>query len=669
MKTTRGDCAAQLEQYQNTVAELDNIEKSDRQKTGQSQAELQRMRDQIASAQQQLGETRKAAAGRNRSYAVVPYEGPNQTRRRPIYLECRADAVILQPEGIRLTEADFDGPMGPSNPLAAALRAAREYMSAAQEFDPQAGEPYPLLLVRPEGIGAYYAAREAMKSWGCDFGYELVGNDWTLAYQQPDPRLANVVREAIASARVTQERLIAAAPRQYARRSKPVYPASRSGGFVRENGGSDDDDEDGYRSATPAGPGGRNGGAGPGGRGVATYGSPGHGGAGSGGFGGSGGPGNGAGNEYNPYVAATERPGTAVPGGGVPGISSGSSGGVSSNASPAPGTPDGNRLVGGQTGGGPGGMPSNGVAGGMGSGTGGGGDGGSMAGGGGSDNPIRGGAGDGTANAYVTMPDRSATTVSDRGSYPSTNSPRAPSGTYANPSANGASRSGAPSATSDRFNASEQNNGEAIQRPEGYVVGQPGRESTVPPTSSPPSSDGLARGQPLRPGEWEPTPEPPPKMLEDKKDDRSGEKKPHKTPKSLAERRGEDWGLRDAARGSVGVTRPIRIECYADRLVVLSDRNPADNKVVPLGPRTASSIDTFINCGLGAHRGLGDCRPRHVLASGVASCRGPRRRRAFRRPGGAARRQRYDCEEKVVAVGSRQWAVGIRSTQCCEVNC
>ena len=68
-----------------------------------------------------------------------------------------------------------------------------------------------------------------------------------------------------------------------------------------------------------------------------------------------------------------------------------------------------------------------------------------------------------------------------------------------------------------------------------------------------------------------------------------------KPPRSLAERRGEDWGLRDAAHGSVGVTRPIRVECYADRLVVISDRNPADNKVISLGPRTVSSIDPFIS--------------------------------------------------------------------------
>ncbi len=182
-KTTRGDCG-RARTIQGTRSPISKTSKSaDSQKHGQSEAELQQLRRADrrgpAAGRRRL---RKDAADRPRSYAVVPYEGPNQTRRRPIYLECRADAVVMQPEGIRLTEADFEGPMGPGNPLAAALRAAREHLLAERQFDPQAGEPYPLLLVRPEGIGAYYAAREAMKSWGCDFGYELIGDDWKLAY-------------------------------------------------------------------------------------------------------------------------------------------------------------------------------------------------------------------------------------------------------------------------------------------------------------------------------------------------------------------------------------------------------------------------------------------------------------------------------------------------------
>lgn len=113
-------------------------------------------------------------------------------------------------------------------------------------------------------------------------------------------------------------------------------------------------------------------------------------------------------------------------------------------------------------------------------------------------------------------------------------------------------------------------------------------KSDAPPMAS------TQRGRILRPGEWEPTPEPPPKKREEKHDDFE-KKRGDKHEKSLAEKRGTDWGLRDAARGSVGVTRPIRIDCYADRLVIVSEGNPTTSRVIPLGPRTASSIDTFIS--------------------------------------------------------------------------
>ncbi len=114
--------------------------------------------------------------------------------------------------------------------------------------------------------------------------------------------------------------------------------------------------------------------------------------------------------------------------------------------------------------------------------------------------------------------------------------------------------------------------------------------ATASRESSPTASQG---GRILRPGEWEPSPDPPPKKDKDKddKDDDHFDK----NAKKLAAKRGEDWGLRNAGRGSVGVTRPIHIECYGDRLVVISERGSATNRVIPLGPRTAASIDPLIS--------------------------------------------------------------------------
>ena len=107
------------------------------------------------------------------SFAIIPYEGPNQTRRRPIYIECRGDeAIFLQPENVQLSPDDFTGATANGNPLASALRAAREYLVRNRVSNSDdAGEPYPLLLVRPEGVSNYYLAREAMQSWASDFSY------------------------------------------------------------------------------------------------------------------------------------------------------------------------------------------------------------------------------------------------------------------------------------------------------------------------------------------------------------------------------------------------------------------------------------------------------------------------------------------------------------------
>jgi len=139
--------------------------------------------EKIAQLQQRLAEARgeleaaeARAAERPPAYAVVPYQGSNGTHRRPLYIECAVDGVFLQPEGIRLRPSDFEGPPGPGNPLASALRAAREHLAERRltTAEPDA-QPYPLLLVRPSGVMAYYAAREAIASWGSDFGYRPAG--------------------------------------------------------------------------------------------------------------------------------------------------------------------------------------------------------------------------------------------------------------------------------------------------------------------------------------------------------------------------------------------------------------------------------------------------------------------------------------------------------------
>jgi uncharacterized coiled-coil protein SlyX len=255
---------------------------------------LRGLAQRLTSARESLD---KALAGRDTkppAYAVVPYAGRNGTHRRPLYIECCGDGVFLQPEGIRLSPGDFEGPPGPGNPLASALRAAREHVVATHggTNDP-AAQPYPLLLVRPSGVMAYYAAREAIQSWGSDFGYQLIDEDWTLTFPPADPTLAQVEKRAIDESRARLAWLAEVRPTRPAKPTQQYRAAPTRGGVVADGGPSVLGDQSrwdwkngqqpgGAAAGGGVGPEGSGGGLGEGGDGSGEGGSGGPGGQGSG---------------------------------------------------------------------------------------------------------------------------------------------------------------------------------------------------------------------------------------------------------------------------------------------------------------------------------------------------------------------------------------------------
>ncbi len=208
------------------------------------EAELTEIRSAINVAREKLEQLKNRVASQPPTYSVVPYDGPNPTPRRPIFIECTGDRVIIQPEEIVLTASDFNGPPGPGNPLASAIRAARDRLveSAPDPRSPDA-EPYPLFLVRPDGVEAYYAARAAMQSWGSDFGYQTIDGDWKLEYPPADTRLAELERRAVEEARERLAWLARFSPDRYGpggdargTGNRAAYRVSPLGGLVREEG-------------------------------------------------------------------------------------------------------------------------------------------------------------------------------------------------------------------------------------------------------------------------------------------------------------------------------------------------------------------------------------------------------------------------------------------------
>ena len=201
-----------IRQLQVISVDIDKDPESRQENLAALKAELANLAAAKKEVQQLLDELR-AAAPQKPSYRIVPYHGSNGTIRKPIYLECREDGVHFQPEGIHITQKDFARPLGPENPLAAGIRAQSGYLREHRSSSENRIDPYPLLIVRPSGIPAYYAARIAIRSWEAEFGYELVDEDISLDFQAPDPTLARVTQEAINIARPRHQFMVARAER------------------------------------------------------------------------------------------------------------------------------------------------------------------------------------------------------------------------------------------------------------------------------------------------------------------------------------------------------------------------------------------------------------------------------------------------------------------------
>jgi hypothetical protein len=544
---------------------------------------------QLNARRQQLdGELKRAryqAVNRQPVYAVVPFEGLYKTSRRPIYIECRGDCVILQPEGIVFTPSDFLGPGGPGNPLASALRAAQEYWRQAPRPSPgMPNEPYPLLLVRPDGIIAYYLVRDAMSSWDAEFGYELVGQDWQLDYpMKPEPQLKDMETRAVAESRERMQWLAQVSPELFERKpSKVQYHVSPfRGGAVRDGGPSLGNDP---FADDPLGGFGRQGsgfgvqGSGPGGS--ALRGGP------------ESGPGVGSQSSAVNGLAGTR-------GNSAFGLGDGGTNGGFANGA---GNPPGLGGPGGAAAGGTSGMMGGDVSGPTGSAFGGSGG---LAGG---TNPATAGTGSGSAGTsqlamggsnsaaggatssaqgkgngaelspneygYVALPGgaggdgRGAT--GSGGSMNGQSSLAGSSGSYA-----GGNTSTAAGMSSSGGGDSSSSGGSASQL--GAASGQ-----TNPMASGMPSvSFDMAQQQS-------------PQQYDPRLDQQQSQSSQRSSSRGTTQVRGHNWALPNMHNASMGVQRPIRVECYADRLILLPDTHDQEAQTIPLGERTDDAVDQLV---------------------------------------------------------------------------
>jgi len=576
-----------LAELQRTLAQLKELGEAGRRKRDELKAEYEAIQAAVEAAEKQLEESRKQLAEKQPAYAIIPYEGPYGTRRRPIYIECREDAVILQPEGVVLVPEDFEGPQGPGNPLAAALRAAREYLVTHGGFDPEKdGEPYPLLLVRPDGIVAYYAAREAMKSWGTEFGYELVGADWELLFPQPDAEMAEVMQAAVEKARARQRQLAAAAPRSYGSQSRRYFRVSPTGGGVIPDQPERSVSEESHEPAQVELPYDRVlAGAEP--EASRTAGSP------------------------NSAQRSVGSMGGGLPGGGAQagsgmlppsGAAPGGTGGVAGQQAESFGATGNSHLLAGPS------RAAGEANSSWGSGLGG-------AGGGvGSAGSARFGPGSGSHDASGQLQGRSGSSAAASGRGASLDSgvgrhgsgPSGPTEAVQTPGGHGAGPGGGTSSgPGSRAPAQQTIGGAGMQNAQDarhlsasgpHAAGSPNAGPAGPLAQAGGSaasgagrgpSAGAVPGAQIRIGAGAGPfgaggPQAPVGS-------------PFDPPASLAETRGRDWALPQASSGAIAVVRPIRVYCYSDRMVLVPEPGLGTSKVVRFSRRPEAAIDELVS--------------------------------------------------------------------------
>lgn len=228
------DDRAKLESLRRSVRLL-TAQKAEAEKKGAAmQIRIAQLQKQIAQRAGQLTQLRRAIAQREAErarassrFAIIPFDGYTGTTRRPIFIECTQKSIRFLPEGVTLTPDDLRGFSSARNPLLAGTRALVEYWSARHQLNRREPKPYVLLLVRPGGAVAYYAARKMLHSLKQPIGYELIEENWKLALPKADPRAKAVCQLAV-------DRALAAPRDEFVAGRKQRYsPAGRGAGAGR----------------------------------------------------------------------------------------------------------------------------------------------------------------------------------------------------------------------------------------------------------------------------------------------------------------------------------------------------------------------------------------------------------------------------------------------------
>jgi hypothetical protein len=96
---------------------------------------------------------------------------------------------------------------------------------------------------------------------------------------------------------------------------------------------------------------------------------------------------------------------------------------------------------------------------------------------------------------------------------------------------------------------------------------------------------------PLRPGEWRPSDDTPPPKPDPEKEKN---KKKHPYDNVEPDHNQMDWALRNARSHAAAISRPVHVDCYADRLVIAPEQLGGEPQVVIFGNDSQRNADRLV---------------------------------------------------------------------------
>lgn len=203
--------AAEQEQKRLLEQQVANVD----QQHEAHQKQLQRLKESIAESKASVEQQHKAVAEVRQqlvdlqleyqkalddqlevseSTEFIAIDSKTGERRQPIIIECKADEILFQPQGVTLNAQDFIGFNATANPLVIGARYLLQ--EAAQS---SAKTPYILVLVREGGIDSFRLVQTLLSANRFPMGYELVGDEVALHFprvqSQSADRLALLLEE------------------------------------------------------------------------------------------------------------------------------------------------------------------------------------------------------------------------------------------------------------------------------------------------------------------------------------------------------------------------------------------------------------------------------------------------------------------------------------------